>query len=69
MVIRPESSVIARCANLWFEDGNIIFRAENTLFKVHRGILRRQSEVFDDLLTLPQPIDVETVDGCHVEAY
>lgn len=32
-------------------------------FQVHTDVLTRQSEVFRDLLSLPQPADSETVDG------
>lgn len=60
------SSGLIRVAELWFDDGSIIIRAENTLFKVYKGTLMQQSELFHDLLTLPQPTDAETIDGCHV---
>ena len=40
----------------WFDDGNLILQAEhNVCFKVHRGMLARQSEVFKDMLAIPQP--------------
>lgn len=45
----------------WFEDGNIILSVEDDdgyvlkAFKVHRGVLARQSEVFDDMFGIPQP--------------
>ncbi|KAI5121414.1 hypothetical protein M0805_003186 [Coniferiporia weirii] len=42
----------------WFDDGNLILQADdNVRFKVHRGVLARQSEVFKDMLALPQPQD------------
>ncbi|KAI0778783.1 hypothetical protein BD413DRAFT_443941, partial [Trametes elegans] len=56
-------------AALWLEDGNIVIIAQNTAFRVHRGVLARQSEVFSSLFTVPQPTDVneiEQVDGCPV---
>ncbi|CAG8567926.1 1397_t:CDS:1 [Ambispora gerdemannii] len=33
----------------YFEDGNILLKAENTIFKVHRGILSCASVVFNDM--------------------
>lgn len=61
-----KSPELTRCAELWFDDGSIIIKVEETLFKVYRGTLMQQSELFRDLLTLPQPNDAETIDGCHV---
>lgn len=40
-----------------FEDGNIALVAGTTAFKVHRGVLSRKSDLFKDLLSLPQPPD------------
>lgn len=40
----------------WFEDGNLILQADgNVSFRIHRGVLARQSEVFKDMLALPRP--------------
>lgn len=39
----------------WFDDGNILLQAEDTLFRVYKGILRKASAVFDDMLSFPQP--------------
>ena len=48
----------------WFDDGNLILRAEhNVCFKVHRGMLARQSEVFKNMLTFPQPSVASTQTG------
>lgn len=33
----------------------IVLRAENTLFRVHKSLLARHSGFFHDLFTLPQP--------------
>lgn len=41
------------CSDLWFHDGNIIILAGGFGFRVHRGQLRRHSEVFADMLGLP----------------
>ncbi|KAH9980275.1 hypothetical protein BGW80DRAFT_1434897 [Lactifluus volemus] len=62
--------------NPWFEDGNIILLVEDDdhnplkAFKVHRGLLARQSEVFDAMFDIPQPTSsmdsIEHVDGSPV---
>jgi len=59
---------VRRCEDLWFDDGSVILRAENLLFKVYGGILSTQSTIFKDLFTLPQPSDGgdEIYDGCPV---
>ncbi|KAI0091069.1 hypothetical protein BDY19DRAFT_933534 [Irpex rosettiformis] len=50
---------ITRHPNLWFEDGNVILIAEDIGFRVYRGVLARQSEVFRDTFQIPQPAAVE----------
>ncbi|KAJ7613886.1 hypothetical protein DFH06DRAFT_1344430 [Mycena polygramma] len=57
-------------SELWFADGNVVIIASSVAFKVHRGQLRRHSEVFDDLFSIPQPKDQELYDGSPwVEVY
>lgn len=53
---------------LWFEDGNILLRAEGVLFKVYKGFLCKQSSVFADMLSLPQPSTAaeDLCDGCPI---
>lgn len=48
-------------SDIWFEDGNVVLQAENTQFRVHRGVLTKSSEVFRDMFAIPQPA---TVDEC-----
>ncbi|KAJ7604133.1 hypothetical protein FB45DRAFT_851340 [Roridomyces roridus] len=55
-----------RAPELWFEDGNIVIQAENSQFRVHRGILAACSPVFQDMLSFPQPPDSDLVDGCPI---
>lgn len=60
----------------WFEDGNIILSVEDDhgyvlkAFKVHRGVLARQSEVFNDMFVIPRPTTssdpVDQIDGCPI---
>lgn len=44
-----------RSPDVWFEDGDCILQAENTLFKLYSGVLSKYSGFFRTLLTLPQP--------------
>ncbi|KAJ7604131.1 hypothetical protein FB45DRAFT_939791 [Roridomyces roridus] len=53
-----------RHPELWFDDGSIVIQAENTQFRVHRSILAARSPVFKDMLSFPQPLDAELVEGC-----
>ena len=55
---------LRRDPDVWFPDGSVVLLADNTLFKVYAGILRKHSQVFDDLFTIPQPPHSETYDGC-----
>ncbi|KZP02751.1 hypothetical protein FIBSPDRAFT_1055669 [Athelia psychrophila] len=63
----PVQEAIAR-SDVWFEDGNIVIQAEQTQFKIHRGVLAAQSSVFQGMFSLPQPPsgEHEAVEGCPV---
>ncbi|CAA7258930.1 unnamed protein product [Cyclocybe aegerita] len=39
----------------WFDDGNVVLRAEGTLFRVHCSMMAHQSKVFKDMFGMPQP--------------
>ncbi|KAJ7174938.1 hypothetical protein C8R46DRAFT_95448 [Mycena filopes] len=62
----PEPAPVVRVQNLWFEDGGIVVKAQNSLFRVSRGILMLQSPIFADMFSIPQPADAEVIDGCPV---
>jgi len=55
---------VVRDEELWYPDGSIVLVAERRAFRVYHGILLRESTVFSDLLSLPQPEDVNGIDGC-----
>ncbi|OBZ65239.1 hypothetical protein A0H81_14734 [Grifola frondosa] len=62
---------LQRYNDLWFTDGSIILRAENTLFRVHMSQLSRRSGFFRDMFSLPQPCadlasDTDFLEGCPV---
>ncbi|KAJ6470860.1 hypothetical protein C8R45DRAFT_1165462 [Mycena sanguinolenta] len=61
----PMSS-LERMPELWFEEGTLVFQAENSLFRVYSEILSKQSSVFRDMLSFPQPPAEESdiVEGC-----
>ncbi|KAG2138191.1 hypothetical protein BD769DRAFT_1663768 [Suillus cothurnatus] len=49
--------VSLRHSEFWFTDGNIVFRASNTLFCVHRGVLVRHSPALEGILAMPSGYD------------
>ncbi|KAJ7232029.1 hypothetical protein B0H12DRAFT_1076979 [Mycena haematopus] len=54
-----------RVEELWFEDGNLVVQAEQSLFRVYRAILAARSSVFNDMLGLTQPPDAELTDSAE----
>jgi hypothetical protein len=52
----------------WFDDGSVIIQAENTQYRVHRSLLSRHSNIFNDMFSLPQPTmdPGPTSEGCPV---
>ncbi|KAJ6480103.1 hypothetical protein DFH09DRAFT_1465741 [Mycena vulgaris] len=55
-----------RRSEIWMPYGDIILQAESTQFRVNRDILAKNSIVFQGMLTLPQPLHEEMVDGCPI---
>ncbi|KAF7295915.1 hypothetical protein HMN09_01135500 [Mycena chlorophos] len=58
-----------RVQELWFPDGNIVLRAENSVYKVFQGILAARSPIFQDMLSVPQASSAgqapeDEFDGC-----
>jgi hypothetical protein len=54
-----------RMKDLWFPHGDLILRAEDTVFRVHSDIVGARSSVFGDMTTFPQP---EKPDGDIIDA-
>ena len=52
----------------WFQDGNVVLQAEDTLFRIHRSIISRQSQIFEDMFSMPQvpSQEDELIEGCPV---
>jgi len=60
-------TTLARSQDVWYDDGNVVIQAENTAFKVFRGILASNSAVFADMFSVPQPTSVtgpDVYDSC-----
>ncbi|KAI0091055.1 hypothetical protein BDY19DRAFT_679462 [Irpex rosettiformis] len=59
---------ITKHPDLWYEDGTVVIVAENTGFRVYRGLLVNHSSIFHDMFLLPQPASSlnDTFEGCPV---
>ncbi|KAF8202520.1 hypothetical protein BJ912DRAFT_444693 [Pholiota molesta] len=55
LVDTQTGATVKRHPDLWFDDGSVICRAEDTLFCVHMSQLARHSLVFHDMVTLSHP--------------
>ncbi|KAF9526624.1 hypothetical protein CPB83DRAFT_816709 [Crepidotus variabilis] len=53
LVAEKQETVSSR--NFWFDDGNVVLRAEQTLFRVHGALLARHSKIFKEMFTVAQP--------------
>ncbi|KAJ7652836.1 hypothetical protein DFH06DRAFT_1418543 [Mycena polygramma] len=51
----PLTPALTRIPSLWFDDDNLILRAESSLFRVSKGVLAARSSVFRDMLSFPVP--------------
>jgi hypothetical protein len=53
--------------DLWFKDGNLILKAEKSLFRIYSGLLAARSSVFKDMLAFPPPVEGnEMFEGCPI---
>jgi hypothetical protein len=48
------------CQDFWFSDGNVILTAGSLAFKVHRSQLERHAEIFQTVLSIPQPENADS---------
>ncbi|KAJ7612183.1 hypothetical protein FB45DRAFT_843484 [Roridomyces roridus] len=62
----PVDGAFSPVEGLWFSDGTVVIRAENSIFRVYAALLAARSTVFQDMMGFPQPADVETLEGCPV---
>jgi hypothetical protein len=49
------ASELVKDTAVWFTDGTIILRADNTMFRVYGGILSQASSVFKDMIAIGTP--------------
>ena len=56
---------LTRDTHFWFEDGNVVLVAQDTGFKVYKGLLAAQSPVFGDVFGSASHAE-EEFDGCPV---
>lgn len=49
------------CQDFWFSDGNVILSAGSFAFKVHRSQLERHAEIFQTMLSIPQPENADSI--------
>ena len=57
---------LQRHPDFWFDDGTIILVAQQTGFRVYRGLLASQSTVFSDMLSASSSSFDESLDGCPI---
>jgi len=50
--------------DMYFPDGNLVLVAENTAFRVYKGLLAKHSTVFADMLEIGASEEQDTIDGC-----
>ncbi|KAJ7108755.1 hypothetical protein C8R44DRAFT_296725 [Mycena epipterygia] len=53
-------------SKIWMPYGDIILQAESMQFRVNRDVLAKQSSVFSDMFSVPQPPNEPTVEGCPI---
>ena len=54
-------AVLNRHDDLWFDDGSIICRAQDTLFRIHMSQLARRSVYFRDMFSVPRGQSTDAV--------
>ena len=57
---------ITRDEKLWFDDGSIILIARDTAFRVHAGVLSRESTVFQNMIENMKEMKSERMYDCPV---
>ncbi|KAH9856110.1 hypothetical protein C2E23DRAFT_882240 [Lenzites betulinus] len=62
----PGGFEFERDAEFWLEDGNLVLVARDTGFRVYRGLLASQSEVFGGMFEAASPSTGDSFDGCPV---
>ena len=71
---RPELKLYSPDSQFWYPDGTIVIVAQNVGFRIYKGLLAEESDVFDNMFNnatpTPQPSQTEgsvpPADGCPV---
>ena len=53
-----------KVSDLWYNDGNIVFQAESSVFRIYLGLLAAHSPIFDAIRKSPQSQDQEMYEDC-----
>ncbi|KAJ7196475.1 hypothetical protein GGX14DRAFT_672490 [Mycena pura] len=53
-------------SKIWMPGGDIILQTQSTQFRINSDILAQQSPIFRDMLSIPQPANESTIDGCPI---
>lgn len=66
---RTETETGSLCpvhSDVWYEDGNVVLQAQGVSFRVHRGILAKNSAVLRIILSAVPPQTSFMIEGCPV---
>ncbi|KAG9022410.1 hypothetical protein FRB95_014824 [Tulasnella sp. JGI-2019a] len=55
-------SAYTKDPNYYFTDGTLCIVVEQTMFRVHKGVVARQSEVFKDMFEITGPVSDDAGD-------
>ncbi|KAI1795300.1 hypothetical protein LXA43DRAFT_992275, partial [Ganoderma leucocontextum] len=64
--LHTSSHILNRHPDFWFDDGTIVLIAQQTGFRIYRGLLASQSTIFADMLAASSSSSDEILDGCPV---
>ncbi|KAJ7717995.1 hypothetical protein B0H16DRAFT_1337746 [Mycena metata] len=59
-------STVVRSPKLWMTYGDLILRAESTVFRVNRDVLARHSSVFREMFAAQPPNEPTPIEGCPI---
>ncbi|KDQ13247.1 hypothetical protein BOTBODRAFT_399100 [Botryobasidium botryosum FD-172 SS1] len=65
----PDSSlptISRRHPKFWFEDGNIVVRVDDRIFRVHMSTLKLRSTFFEDIFSEEVRSSAGIIDGCNI---
>ena len=73
MSVPPPKTTVIRHPRFYYSNGSVIFRVEDTLYKVVRDMLKKDSEIFCGMFDLdlggPLPKTEGTIDEDPIKLY